>query len=168
MSRLINLIVIHCSGSPNGRPDTIQDIDRVHKEGGFVRQEQWSDIQNPGLNHVGYHFVVGVNGALWTGRHLDEIGAHVKGFNQKSIGICLIGTDKFTLSQWETLKENVTALRQKFPLAKIVGHRDLSPDRDGDGKVERAEWLKDCPNFDVEAWIGSGMKPPQDKVIALE
>lgn len=42
------------------------------------------------------------------------------------------------------------------------GHRDLSPDIDGDGVVERHEWLKTCPGFDVAAWLASGMRIPQE------
>ena len=49
----------------------------------------------------------------------------------------------------------VRDLLARYPGAQVVGHRDLSPDKDGDGVVERHEWLKDCPCFDVPAWWAS-------------
>ena len=153
MSRPINLIVIHCSDSPNGRPVTVEDIDRWHGERGFQRQEHWTDIQNPTLEHIGYHFVIGVNGALLTGRHLDEVGAHAQGYNQKSIGICVVGKDKFTQAQWDKLRENVSALLRKYEGVKVCGHRDLP-------NVHKA-----CPNFDVETWLAEGMQPTRDKIL---
>ena len=33
--------------------------------------------------------------------------------------------------------------------AIILGHRDLSADLDGNGKIEPSEWVKFCPCFDV-------------------
>ena len=91
--RAINLIVIHCSATANG--DTlfraspggtgtiapVNVIDRMHRQRGFHRSDVWRKRQNPGLTSIGYHFVVYTNGAIASGRHLDEIGAHVKGFN---------------------------------------------------------------------------------------
>jgi N-acetyl-anhydromuramyl-L-alanine amidase AmpD len=47
--------------------------------------------------------------------------------------------------------ERLTALKKQFPKAKIVGHRDLSPDKDKDGVVERHEWVKMCPSFDAKS-----------------
>lgn len=103
---------------------------------------------------IGYHFVVGVNGAVFNGRHLEEIGAHAQGFNQKSIGICLVGTDQFSIDQWNSLATLVSGLRTKFPSAQVLGHRDLP-------KV-----AKSCPGFDVHAWIEGGMKPMTGHVLA--
>ncbi|MDA5624327.1 N-acetylmuramoyl-L-alanine amidase, partial [Pasteurella multocida] len=37
----------------------------------------------------------------------------------------------------------------------ICGHRDLSPDLNGDGTITPNEWLKDCPCFDVWEWLDS-------------
>ena len=99
------------------------------------------------------------NGAISTGRDVTEIGAHVKGYNQKSIGICLVGTDRFTEDQWESLRDLVTRLQSLYPESRVVGHRDLSPDQNANGIVEKFEWLKTCPGFDVAAWIDGGMQP---------
>jgi N-acetyl-anhydromuramyl-L-alanine amidase AmpD len=111
------------------------------------------------LPSIGYHYVILANGVVATGRHVDEIGAHVQGFNRASIGICMVGTDAFSTEQWRALRRLVDALRMTYPAARVVGHRDLSPDRDGDGKVERSEWTKTCPGFDVASWLVGAMVP---------
>lgn len=176
MHREINLIVIHCSATPNGvslfegnfgDPEfttPCEVIDRWHAKRGFRRSLEWRLRQNEPLLSIGYHFVVYTAGTIATGRHLDEVGAHVVGNNRRSIGVCMIGTDAFTLAQWESLARNISLLRERYPGARIAGHRDLSPDQDSDGLVERWEWLKTCPGFDVAAWLKAGMTPDQKQI----
>lgn len=163
--RNIDLIVIHCSATPNGRWVTTLDIDQWHAARGFARRGEWRARQNPQLGAIGYHFVVYTTGAIATGRHLAEIGAHVAGNNRRSIGICVAGTDSFTRAQWSSLAALVDRLRREFPHARVLGHRDLSPDQDNDGLVEPWEWLKTCPGFDVAAWLRSDMVPPKDRLL---
>lgn len=157
--RNISLIVIHCSASPQGQHVTVYDIDRWHAERGFKRQEAAAAAFNPALKHIGYHFVVDLKGDVFTGRGLDEIGAHVAGSNANSIGICMVGMNKFTPAQWAALRKLVIDLHAAYPNARICGHRDLSPDLNGDGQITRNEWLKDCPTFDVKTWLLAGMQP---------
>jgi hypothetical protein len=173
--RFVNTIVIHCAASPNGAPlfegklgdagfkTPDQVIDGWHVKRGFRRGDEARKRFNPGLGAIGYHFLIGLNGALYTGRHLDEIGAHAAGNNKASIGICVLGTDRFSQAQWERLAGLVGELRDKYTIAgagpRILGHRDLSPDADGDGEVEPHEWLKICPGFDVAAWLANDMRP---------
>lgn len=170
--RDISLIVVHCSATSNGKslfvsefgkPDfkaPVEVIDGWHRERGFARTQEWRARQNSSLTSIGYHFVIYADGTVVTGRHLDEVGAHVAGFNQKSIGICMIGTDKFTRDQWDALKSMVGFLQSKHPKARVVGHRDLSPDQNKNGVVEPFEWLKTCPGFDVAGWLKGNMNPP--------
>jgi len=110
--------------------------------------------------------VIYTDGTSVTGRGLEEIGAHVSGFNQKSLGVCMVGTDKFSAAQWQTLRELITSLCNKFPEARVVGHRDLSPDQNKNGVVEKFEWLKICPGFDVSAWLASGMEPVATALVS--
>lgn len=172
MHRKTTLIVIHCSASPNGdslfrgslgQPGfttPINTIDAWHAERGFLRDVQARRCFNPDLAAIGYHYVIYRNGVSVSGRAEQEPGAHAKGYNQKSLGICLIGTDQYTPEQWQTLRELITLLQKRYPDARIVGHRDLSPDRNGNGGVEPDEWTKTCPGFDVAEWLGSGMLAP--------
>ena len=44
---------------------------------------------------------------------------------------------------------NDDQLKEMFPKAIIKGHRDLSPDKNKNEKIEKNEWLKECPCFDA-------------------
>lgn len=170
MSFPIRKIVIHCSATLNGKPlgtgtqTAAQVIDGWHKQRGFKRLEGARKAFNPHLAHLGYHFVIDTDGRLETGRQEGEIGAHVKGHNMHSIGICLVGgitKDKrnhgeYTEKQWKALHRLLRELEAQYPEAKICGHRDLSPDLNSDGSIMPNEWLKTCPNFDVHEWLERG------------
>lgn len=175
--RHVDLIVVHCSATPDGvslfqgSPGApgcaapVEVIDRWHAKRGFRRALQWREQQNPHLASIGYHYVIYLSGAIATGRHLDEIGAHAVGNNRTSIGVCMIGTQRYTPEQWRSLKQLVELLQAKYPSARVCGHRDLSPDQDNDGLVEPWEWLKTCPGFDVAAWLEREMEPDPRHVI---
>ncbi|MCE7915402.1 MAG: N-acetylmuramoyl-L-alanine amidase [Nitrosomonas sp. PRO4] len=152
-NRQITGVVIHCAATPNGKWCDVFEIDKWHQERGFKRSEEFRKKFNPRLLAIGYHFVIYPNGAVATGRHLDEIGAHAKGFNSKTLGVCLIGTDKFTAKQWESLRDNIEITRKFHPMARIAGHRDL-PDVH-----------KECPGFSVSDWLENGMQPLPGHVL---
>ena len=143
--RKITLIVIHCSATVEGKPFNAAAIDAMHKERGF--------------NKIGYHYVVKLDGTVETGRKEAEVGAHVSGHNGNSIGVCYIGgvsvdgkpKDTRTAAQKVALANLVRQLRMKYPSAKVVGHRDLSPDRNRDGKITPDEYIKSCPCFNVQS-----------------
>lgn len=176
MKRTINAIVIHCAATPNGKAFGVTDLDLMHKARAFKRDTQATRNFNPAVKYIGYHYVICLDGTVQSGRGLEEVGAHVQGSNSKSIGICLIGTDKFTREQWFSLREclinmaskilgrtimTADSMLQSFKDAgiSIKGHRDYSPDLNGNGIIERNEWLKTCPGFDVATWIKNGMMP---------
>lgn len=75
--RKIKEIIIHCSATREGRDYTVADIDRWHRERGFFC--------------IGYHFVIYRDGSIHVGRSVEEVGAHCKGHNTVSIGVCYIG-----------------------------------------------------------------------------
>lgn len=142
--RQINLIVVHCSATPEGRDVTAADINKMHIARGFKK--------------IGYHYVVRLDGTVETGRKENEIGAHAKGYNANSIGVCYVGglasdgktpKDTRTPAQKSALKKLLHTLKQRYPDARIVGHRDLSPDTNHNGKVDKWEWIKACPSFDA-------------------
>lgn len=148
--RKIDRIVIHCSAArpKTAEVQTAKDIDRMH------RLER-------GWKKIGYHYFIRHNGAVEKGRDEDEIGAGVFGFNANSIHICYAGgldesgkaADTRTKLQKASMVRVVLGLKNKYRGAKVMGHRDLSPDKDGDGKIEKNEWLKECPSFDVTDWM---------------
>jgi N-acetyl-anhydromuramyl-L-alanine amidase AmpD len=170
VGRVIHLIVIHCSATANGVSlarngrSAAQTIDvwhgapvrdkagRIVREHMFERSAFWKERFNSHLKHIGYHYVIDVDGDEETGRAHDETGAHAAGHNLNSLGICVVGTDMFRRQQWDALRRRVNELLAEYPNARVCGHRDLSPDKDGDGVVERHEWLKICPGFDASTW----------------
>lgn len=146
-------VVIHCSATKPDMDIGRDEIDEWHRARG------WSGI--------GYHYVVcrgARDGTVQVGRNLNEVGAHVHGFNRVSVGICWVGgldengdpVDNRTPNQKMALRALITMAQWTWPGAEIVGHRDLSPDVDGDGIIEPWEWLKDCPCFDVREWVAAG------------
>ena len=57
--------------------------------------------------------------------------------------------DTRTPAQRATLRQLVGQLQEKFSGCRVCGHRDLSPDLNGNGEIEPEEWIKQCPCFDV-------------------
>lgn len=143
-------IVIHCSATRPSANVNAEVIRNWHKTQG------WSDI--------GYAAVIKRDGQIEFGRHFDDIGAHVAGWNSISVGICMAGGlredgsnpdedyDLYTQQQWISLYRLVGVLKLAYPNAEVCGHRDLSPDQNHDGIIQRREWLKTCPGFDVKKW----------------
>lgn len=128
--RKIEEIIIHCSATPEGRHVTVEDITAWHKQRGF--------------RTIGYHYVIYLNGELHRGRKESEIGAHVVGQNQKSIGICYIGgldkdmrpKDTRTDIQKIVLRDLVADLKKRYPDATVHGHNEFA--------------AKACPCFNVK------------------
>lgn len=177
MPRAIKLIVLHCSATPNertlftGRYGTpgfrhpAQEIDAWHKARGFHRDTYWRGRQESRLEAIGYHYVIARNGALFNGRHEEEAGAHVEGWNAPSLGICLVGMDRYTPQQWEKLDRLVTLLSQRYgihtqpPRLKVEDGKRyvLAPGVCGHREIPGV--AKDCPGFDVSTWLAGGMRP---------
>lgn len=161
----ITHLIIHCSATPNGRPVTALDIDSWHQKRGFKRDMRVFPSHRPDLKHIGYHLVNRVNGAAESGRHELETGAHCIDYNTNGIGICMVGTDRFSIGQWQTLKAQVEIFTKRYPGLVVLGHRDTSPDTNGNGRVDPQEWLKTCPGFDVKQWLAAGMSPSPDHIL---
>lgn len=146
--RAVNLIVIHCSATRENRPYTAEQLDRDHRARGFAR--------------AGYHFYIRRSGEIIPLRPLDMVPAHVTGFNQHSLGVCYEGgldrngkpADTRTNEQKTALTSLVRQLLDRYPGARVCGHRDLSPDRNSDGRITREEWIKLCPCFEVKEEFG--------------
>lgn len=148
----IKQIVLHCTATREGQDIDAATIKKWHTNPKSKGGQGWNDI--------GYHFVIALDGKVERGRDESVPGSHVRGFNTGSIGVVYVGgldaqgkgKDTRTDAQKEAMRRLVAALLIAYPQAKVMGHRDLSPDKDGDGVVERHEWLKECPCFDAAAW----------------
>ena len=151
--RRITDIVVHCTATPEGQSLTVEQIRAEH-----IRENGWNDI--------GYHYVILLDGTIAPGRDVDKVGAHVSGHNSHSIGVAYVGglepqrpgmkykdlnaKDTRTDAQKNALLNLLMLLRKNYPGAKISGHRDFSPDKNGDGIISPCEWIKDCPSFDAK------------------
>ena len=129
-ARNIDEIILHCSASPDGRPDTTEDIRSWHVDG-----NGWSDI--------GYHLVIERDGKVGLGRPIWKLGAHCKaqGKNRNTIGICLVGTKDFDERQFDTLKPLLEYIIRFFNISKVSGHSDYDSRK------------PNCPGFDVGEYI---------------
>ena len=144
--RTITHIVLHCTA---GRAQ--------QKTSDIIKY--WS--LTLGWKTYGYHWLISEDGSA---EHLtpdDEVCNGVKGYNANAIHICYKGgwdgTDTRTDAQKKKMLELVTNYKTRFPQAKIVGHRDLSPDLNHDGKITPNEWVKLCPCFSAKEEYASLM-----------
>ena len=137
MARLeTKYIVVHCSQTRPSQNIGAKEIDRWHRERGWLK--------------IGYAKVIKRDGTVEQGRDDDELQAHVKNYNHISTSVCVIGgakeenwkegEDNFTGEQWESLKKVLAEQVAKYPEARIVGHYELD---------ER----KTCPNFNVREYL---------------
>lgn len=162
-TRYITRIVLHCTATREGQPVSIADIDRWHKAKG------WSGI--------GYNYLVDLHGDVKLGRPEIMVPAHVFGWNADSLGHVYAGgldsqgtpKDTRTEAQKAGQRRIIEDCIKHYPsIVDICGHRDLSPDVDGDGVIEPFEWMKACPSFSVEeqlkAWgLGKFWNPESRK-----
>lgn len=135
MRQSTELIIVHCSATPAKMNVDAKEIDRWHRGKGWLK--------------IGYHFVIKRDGTVQKGRELMEPGAHAKGYNHNSVGVCLVGgmdaankqpENNFTDHQWTSLRLKLIELKEEFPSARIIGHTEVEP-----GKA--------CPSFSVQDWL---------------
>lgn len=134
--RKIDEIILHCSATPEGREHDVEDIRRWHVDG-----RGWSD--------VGYHYIILLDGTVQAGRPVNIQGAHCKGQNKTTVGICYIGgcdklmkaKDTMNHGQEKAFLNLVESLRGVFgKTIKVTGHNEYSSH-------------KACPSFVVkEKW----------------
>ena len=124
--RSIKSVVLHCSDSDIVDHDNVETIRKWH-----VEERGWSN--------VGYHFIIVRDGQVFPGRSVEKIGAHAKGHNKYSIGICLTGRNKFTDMQFSSLYGLLNRLFMLYNLEwkDVVLHNELDK-------------AKTCPNFTIK------------------
>ena len=122
----IKLLVVHCSDSEDSQNLTAIDLHNMHLKFGW--------------DGIGYHKVICKNGNIENGRPEYWIGAHVKGKNMESLGVCLIGRNHFTKEQFNSLEKVLVEWKQKYKKATILGHSQAT------------QTHKTCPNFNIKKW----------------
>lgn len=142
--RKIDTIIIHCTATRANKPYSKYQLIIDHKMRGF--------------DGCGYHYFITRGGNIAAMRPLMRIGAHCAGHNKNSIGVCYEGgldetglaADTRTPEQKAAIIRLLKELTIKYNIKRIAGHRDFSPDENGNGIVEPFEWVKLCPCFDAE------------------
>ena len=116
----IKYIIVHCTATAEFKDFKAKDVDKWHKQRGW--------------DCIGYHYLIDLDGAIEKGRPETKIGAHCKGFNDCSIGVCYVGglasdnktpKDTRTNAQKASLLKLIKQLKAKYPNAKVVGHKDM-------------------------------------------
>ncbi len=141
--RQIDTIIVHCSATEHVDDSVDSDVIRAW----HVEENGWSDI--------GYHFVITRRGDIEFGRPLEKRGAHARGHNDHSVGVCLVGgldasgkptegIEHYTLDQMKALTQVIKSTCADFGDIKILGHRDLP------------RVFKACPCFDVAQALKGG------------
>jgi N-acetylmuramoyl-L-alanine amidase len=121
----IDTIIVHCSDSDHHEHDNIETIRKWH-----VEDNGWSDI--------GYHFVITQDGTVRGGRNFELVGAHTKGMNETSLGVCLTGKEKFSHNQMFSLAWLISDLTGALPnITRVLPHNYFAS-----GKM--------CPNFNLK------------------
>lgn len=128
-------IIIHCSATRPSQDIDANTIDNWHRARGFFK--------------IGYNYFIDRSGKREIGRDRDEVGAHAKGYNSTSVGICLAGGVKeddhkkaennFTEAQFTELDKLLEELVTVYPYAHIIGHNQIS--------------IKECPSFNVQSYL---------------
>lgn len=137
--RKIDMIVVHCTATKEGRDVSAAEIDIWHRQRGFLMP-----ANQPGtLRSIGYHYVIRLDGSIEAGRPEEAVGAHCRGYNSRSIGIVYAGgldshgrpKDTRTAAQKAAMLKLIAELLRKYPGASVHGHREFA--------------AKACPCFDA-------------------
>lgn len=140
--RDIKRIFVHCTAG--SQKQTVADLLAEFK------RKRW---RNPG-----YHVVITPDGKCHQLLDFGKVSNGVKGHNSTAINVAYMGgidaegkaTDNRTDAQKESLRKLLKLLKSRYPKAEIMGHRDISPDTNGNGKVDSWERIKECPCFDAK------------------
>lgn len=141
--RTIKRIFIHCTAG----------YQSSYSDAGLV-----AEFKRKGWSAPGYHYVVRPDGSIFNMWPEDKISNGVAGFNSTAINISYVGgvdkthpkgIDNRTDAQKQALIILLQDLKKKYPNAVIMGHRDASPDKNGNGIIEPSEYIKACPCFNA-------------------
>ena len=136
ITRPIDKIIIHSSATQAKMDIGVEEIRKWHLKRGF--------------RDIGYHYVIRRSGRVENGRNPNQVGAHTKGYNTGSLGICLVGganakmqgEDNFTPEQWRSLRNFIRILKADLKKATIHGHKEFNN--------------TECPSFDVQKELKDG------------
>ena len=123
--RKVKYIAVHCTAG--SQKATVNDL--------------LAEFKRKGWKAPGYHYVITADGKIHQLLDTEKVSNGVKGYNSVSVNIAYTGGMDGVDNRTD---------EQKYPDAVIQGHRDFSPDLNGNGKIEKSEWIKMCPSFDAK------------------
>lgn len=140
--REIKYIAVHCTAG--SQRQTIADLQ--------------AEFKRKGWKYPGYHCVIAPDGKITQLLDDSKVSNGVKGYNSVTVNVAYIGgidsegkaIDNRTDAQKKALRQLLGNLKKKYPDAVIQGHRDFSPDTNGNGTVDPWERIKECPCFDAK------------------
>lgn len=141
-NRNIRYIILHCTAAPQNQST----------------EEMFNYWKNHnGWKSAGYHYDILPNGIVEQYTELDQIANGVAGYNSNSIHICYKGgidskgrpVDNRTEAQVKSQLMLLEYFTKLYPNAIVLGHRDFSTDTNGNGIIDKWEWIKSCPSYDV-------------------
>lgn len=159
LAKNIKYIAIHCTAG-HQPAEKVQDFfTRPKSQGG------------KGWSKGGYHRIIEKDGTIKEMYPFSEVTNGVSGFNLNSIHISYVGGINEELSkQNKYVPEDTRTEAQKCAIEQcvidalnwleengkddndtviVLGHRDFSPDKNGNGRIESWERIKACPCFDA-------------------
>lgn len=152
--RQLTEAVVHCSAT---RPDWMADAPIIDKRDEITLWHTTPKPKGRGWSDNAYHFILDRDGSWIAARPIERVGAHVKGHNATTIGICLIGghgssanddpLDHFRPEQLAGLRELLDHIKDKYSVTKVTGHNDYAN--------------KACPGFNVQRWL-DGLTPERE------
>ena len=146
--RTITLIVLHCSGTKTTQRYNFQQCKDDHLKRGYV--------------DIGYHYLLRATARYMRDDRCGKRGrtarAITKTASASATRVASMRWDTRTKAQRQSMRALLERLVAQFPSAIILGHRDLSPDLDGDGHISPDEWTKQCPCFDA-LWDYENLEP---------
>ena len=133
--RLIERIFVHCTASSQK----------------WGVKELWDEFKHKGLKNPGYHYVITSDGAIHQMLPVEMVSNGVKGYNSTAINIAYVGginakgvaVDNRTEEQKKSLVNLLKLLKNNYPNAEIMGHRDI-------WGTEKSKWKKMCPCFNAK------------------
>lgn len=146
----VNTVWIHCAAT---RPNWMTGAHIADKVAAI---RSWH-VSGNGWRDIGYHWIIDRDGTVAPGRPETVQGAHVAGYNQDSLGVCLLGghgsvqdgifSDNFTQAQADALRRLLRDIEARHGKVRVRGHNEVAN--------------KACPGFNVQRWLAN--KNPRTK-----
>jgi len=135
-----SIIIIHCSASDNPDQDSVAAVRYLHTSP-KTKKIKWGNYSTTGKGwrDVGYHYYIPKDGTTEMGRLETQVGAHVRGHNRGSIGICLGGVKDFTRPQFKALDRLLIDIHTRIGIDSrdVYGHYEFDD-------------MKTCPNINMD------------------